>query len=187
MKKLFESRKVLAAGTAIPAPDAKIIFAKASFIQYKQILLDKNFRQYLETIMVSKKILRMAAQKTPIQKTYERNVGQDSLNINFLGANRQFDGMELSLVYDKSDKHTTIYDSYNIEIASKKNKICKIDKFHWNLQLDKWKKEDLCRFGTSKIKNENIQRALNSDLANYVVTETQNQAKNSLNSPFGGI
>ena len=31
MKRLFESRKVLAAGTVIPAPDAKIIFTKASF------------------------------------------------------------------------------------------------------------------------------------------------------------
>ena len=54
--------------TTVAAPDAKIIFTKARFIQYEQILLDKNFRQYLETIMVSKKILRMRIQKTPIQK-----------------------------------------------------------------------------------------------------------------------
>ena len=33
--------------------------------------------------MVSKKILRMGAQKTPIQKTYEINVGQGSLDIEF--------------------------------------------------------------------------------------------------------
>ena len=52
MKRLFESRKVLATGTAIPVPDAKIIFTKAPYIQYEQILLDKSFRQYLETIMV---------------------------------------------------------------------------------------------------------------------------------------
>ena len=32
----------------------------------------------------------MGAQKTPIQKTYI-NVGQDSMDIDFLGANRQFD------------------------------------------------------------------------------------------------
>ena len=91
MKRLFESRKVLATGTAIPAPDGKIIFTKAPYIQYEQILLDKYFRQYLETIMVSKKILRMGTQKTPLQKTYEINVGQDSLDIDFLGASRQFD------------------------------------------------------------------------------------------------
>ena len=53
IKRLFESRKVLAA--TIPASDAKIIFTKAPFIQYEQILFDKNFGQYLETIMVSKK------------------------------------------------------------------------------------------------------------------------------------
>ena len=118
MKKIFESRKVLALGTAIQAPDAKIVFTEPSFIQYEQILLYKNFRQYLETIMASKKILRMATQKTPIQKTCNINVGQDSLDIDFLGANRQFDWIELSLVYDKSDKHTTIYDSYNVEVTA---------------------------------------------------------------------
>ena len=34
--------------------------------------------------MVSKKILRMGAQKTPIQKTYETQKGSDSLNVEFL-------------------------------------------------------------------------------------------------------
>ena len=61
----------------------------------------------------------MGTQKAPIQKTYEINFRQDSLDIDFIGANRQCDWIELSLVYDKSDKHTTIYDSYNIEMASK--------------------------------------------------------------------
>ena len=78
MDKLFESRKVLASGAAIPEVDAEIIFTKAQFVQYEQILLDKNFRQHLETIMVSKKILRMGAQKTLIQKTYEIQRGSDS-------------------------------------------------------------------------------------------------------------
>ena len=83
MNKLFESRKLLTAGTAIPKADAQIIFTKVPFIQYEQILLDKNFRQHLETIMVSKKILRMGAQKSPIQKIYEISKGQDSLNVDF--------------------------------------------------------------------------------------------------------
>ena len=119
MKRLFESKKVLAAGSAVPSPDAKIIFTKATFIQYEQILQDKNFRQYLETIMVSKKILRIGAQKIPIEKTYEINTGTDTINVDFLGANRQFDWLDLSIVYDKSDKHTTIYDIYNLK--TKKN------------------------------------------------------------------
>ena len=53
------------------------------------------------------------AEKTPIQKTYEIKQGSDSLNVEFLGANRQFDWIEISIVSDKSDKHTTTYDSYN--------------------------------------------------------------------------
>ena len=113
MDKLFESRKVLAANAAIPEVHAEINFTRAPFVQYEQILLDKNFTQHLETIMVPKKILRMGAQKTPIQKTYEIQKGSDSLNVEFLGANRQFDWIEIPIVPDKSDKHTTIYDSYN--------------------------------------------------------------------------
>lgn len=95
MEKLFESRKMLTATAAIPSADAQIIFTKAPFIQYEQILLDKNFRQHLETIMFSKKILRMGAQKTPLQKTYEISKGTDSLNVEFLGSNRQFSWLEI--------------------------------------------------------------------------------------------
>lgn len=82
-----------AARATIPSnPDAKIIFTKALFIQYQQILLDKNFSQYLETIMVSKKKkLLMGTQKTPIQKTYEISTGSGSINDEFFGASRQFD------------------------------------------------------------------------------------------------
>ena len=105
--------------TTVGAPDVKIIFTKSPFIQYEQTLLDKNFRQNLETIMVSKKILHMGVQKTPIQKTYEIAVGSDSININFLGSNRQFNWLEIFLVFNKSDKPTTIYDGYNIELAAK--------------------------------------------------------------------
>ena len=41
--------------TTVGASEAKIIFTKAPFIQYEQNLLYKNFRQYLEMIIVSKK------------------------------------------------------------------------------------------------------------------------------------
>ena len=107
MEKLFESKGVLASTAIIPATDAKIIFTKVSFIQYEQILLEKNLRQYLETIMVSKKILRMGDSKN----TPTKNLGTDSLNVEFLGSNRQFDWIEVSIIPNKSDKHTTIYDS----------------------------------------------------------------------------
>ena len=71
----------------------------------------------------------MGTQKTPLQKTYEINVGQDSLDIDFLGASRQFDQLEISLVYDRSDKHTTKYDSYNAEMASKRIKSVRLTNF----------------------------------------------------------
>ena len=71
----------------------------------------------------------MGVQKTPIQKTYEISTGSDSININFLGSNRQFDWLEISLVYDKSYKHTTIHDSYNVELAAKYIKSVKLENF----------------------------------------------------------
>ena len=129
MEKLFESRKSLAANATIPEVDVQIIFTRAPFVQYEQILLDKNFRQHLETIMVSKKILRMGAQKSPVQKTYEIQKGSDSLNVEFLGANRQFDWIEISVVPDKSNKHTTTYDSYNREMAAQLIKTLRLSNF----------------------------------------------------------
>ena len=130
MNKLFESRDVHASTVkTIPDADAEIIFTRAPFIQYEQILLDKNFRQHLETIMVSKKIIRMGAQKTPIQKTYEIKKGSDSLNIEFVGANRQFDWIEISIVNDKSDTHTAKYDSSNRELAAQNIKTLKLSNF----------------------------------------------------------
>ena len=88
MEKLFESKRKV---RTIDAPDAKIIFTKAPFLQFEQFLLDKNFRQYLETILVSKKYLRMDVQKTRIRKTYEMSVGSDTINVDFIGSDRQID------------------------------------------------------------------------------------------------
>ena len=42
--------------TAIAVPDTQIIFSEPPFLQYEQFLMDKNFRQYLETITVSQEI-----------------------------------------------------------------------------------------------------------------------------------
>ena len=41
---------------AIGAPDAQIAFVRVPYLQYEQILLTKNFRKYLETIMLSTKV-----------------------------------------------------------------------------------------------------------------------------------
>ena len=64
MEKLFESRKALAANAAIPQVDAEIIFTTAPFIQYEQILLDKNFRQHLETNDIEKNIANGSSKNT---------------------------------------------------------------------------------------------------------------------------
>ena len=140
MKRLFESKKKV---NAIGAPNTKLIFTKAPFIQYEQILLDKNFRQYIETIMISKKILRMGIQKALIQKRYEIFVGSDCLAIEFYGLNRQFDWLELSLVYHKSDKHLTIYDSYNVDHAAKMIKSVSLQNFTERYSLTNGKKYDI--------------------------------------------
>ena len=46
---------------------------------------------------------------------------------------------------------------------------------------------NLVRYGSSKIKNKNVQWALDSDMANYVAKETQNKAKNQPNNLFDDI
>ena len=102
-----------------PTPDVQIVLLKVPMIQYEQLTLDTNFRQYLETILFSAKVLQMGVQKTPCQKTYELQVGSQDFTVDFQGANRQFDWIEIYLVYDKSDKPLTPYDSYNAECASK--------------------------------------------------------------------
>ena len=71
----------------------------------------------------------MGAQKAPIQKSYEIKKGSDSLNIEFLGANRQFDWIKISIINHKSDKHTTTYDSYNRELAAQNIKTLKLSNF----------------------------------------------------------
>ena len=65
---------------------------------------------------------------TPYQQSFAINVGQQSFAVNFVGANRQFVFLELSLVYDKSDQHKTIDDSHNVEVATQKIKSLKIGK-----------------------------------------------------------
>ena len=88
--------------------------------------------------MVSKKIIRMGA-----QKTYEIKTGSDSINVEFLGANRQFDWLEISILNDKSDKHTTIYDSYNRELAAQKIKTLQLSNFTEIYSLTNEKKFDI--------------------------------------------
>lgn len=119
MKKFFESKKKV---TDIGASGVQTVFLKAPFFQYKQLLLKKHFNQYLKTILISSKVLRMGIPKTPYQKTYEVQIGSQELTVYFKGSDKRFDWLEVSVVYYKSDKHLTIHNSYNPECAAQKIK-----------------------------------------------------------------
>ena len=45
-------------------------------------------------------------------------IGSKIFTIDFRAAKRQFDWLEICLVYDKNDKHNNTYDSYNMEKVS---------------------------------------------------------------------
>ena len=61
----------------------------------------------------------MGIQKTSYQKTYKLQVGSQEFTVDFKGCKKQFYWLKISLVYDKRDKHLTIYDSYKAECAVK--------------------------------------------------------------------
>ena len=50
-----------------------------------------------------------------------------SFTCTFKGAQRQFDWLEISIFYNKLLQHTTIYDSYDLELASKLIKTVKFE------------------------------------------------------------
>ena len=80
IKNLSELKKKSAvAGT----PDAKIIFANAPHIQYKQFKLNNNCRQYIKTIVSSSKVLRMRIEKALLQKTFGRALDLKVLTLTF--------------------------------------------------------------------------------------------------------
>ena len=80
MKKLVESKKRV---VDIGVPDV--------LLQYEQVLLMKNFRQHLEIILMSLKVLRMWMQKTSYQKTYELQTRSQEFIVDLKGCERQFD------------------------------------------------------------------------------------------------
>ena len=117
LNKLFESNKKV---TSTPDdPDASIEFWDRPYIQYQEITLTEVWETYLKQIQKSNQGLRMGVLPNPFQQTFEVNVGAQISSVDFNGSTRQFDWMEISLVYFKSYEHETIYDSYDIELAAK--------------------------------------------------------------------
>ena len=120
LSKLFESKVKLANKTNGQAadlpttdPDANIYFNSTPYMQYEIFKLNDTFDAYLRKALQSKRVLRTGIKPSPYQKSYEVNVGMQSVVVN-----KQFSFLEISLVYDKSEQHNNVYDSYNNELAA---------------------------------------------------------------------
>ena len=117
--RLFESNANLASDATYPTEfDAKIILDSTPYLLYQQFELEDTYRAYFEGAMISNQVLRTGLKLSPYQKSYELVSGSQSKTITFTNAFKQFEFLEFSLVYDKSDQHLTTYDSYNAETAA---------------------------------------------------------------------
>ena len=106
MNKLFETTK-------------KAVAISRPYISYQKLNLTKTFDIYFSGILRAETALRMGVLPASYQQLFEINKGVQSLTVTFKDAQRQFEGLEISLVYDKSYQHLTVYDSYDLELASK--------------------------------------------------------------------
>ena len=117
MNKRFETTKEVA---AIPdEPDALIQFHDCPYISYQELNLTKTFDICFSGILRAETALRMGVLPAPYQQLFEINKGIQYLTVTFEGTQRQFEWLEISLVYDKSYQHLMIYDSYDLELAAK--------------------------------------------------------------------
>ena len=117
LNRLFETNAKL---DNIPSePDAQIIFHDTRYISYPQITLDDNLLASLNAILRSRSPLRTGVILSPYQRSSEINVETQSLTVNFRGLNKQIEWLEISLVFDKSDQHQSVYNSYDVELAAK--------------------------------------------------------------------
>ena len=95
-----------------------MIWHDTPFIEYEQLRLNSNFRQYLETSVIPKKIFRMGTQKTSLQKWNELAVGAQSYSVEFIAAHKEFDWLEIFLVNDKSGQHKMVCNIFHAELSS---------------------------------------------------------------------
>ena len=117
MNKLFESNKKV---TAIPeSPDALIQIYDRPYISYQEISLTKGADLYFTGILRSETALRQGVLPSPYQQLFEVNTSMQDFTCTFKDAQRQFDWLEISIVYNKSYQHSTICDSYHLELAGK--------------------------------------------------------------------
>ena len=114
---MLESNKKV---TAIPNnPDALIQIYDRPCISYQEISLTHGADIYFTGILRSGTALRQGVLESPYQQVFQVNTGTQDFTCTFKGAQRQFDWLEISIVYDRSYQHATIYDSYDLELAAK--------------------------------------------------------------------
>ena len=117
LNKSFETNVKAA---AIPTEANAIInIYDRPYISYQELNLTKTADIYLSGILRSETALRQGVLPSPYQQFFEINKRTQSFNCTFKGTQRQFDWLEISIVYDKSYQHTAIYDSYDLELATK--------------------------------------------------------------------
>ena len=109
INKLFESNKKVA--TIPHNPDALIQIYDRPYISYQEISLTQGADIYFTRILRSETALRQGVLESPYQQVFEVNTRTQDFTCTFKGAQRQFDWLETSIVYDKSYEHTTVYDS----------------------------------------------------------------------------
>ena len=78
-------------------------------------------------VLRSETALRQGVLPLPYQQVFEVNTGMQDFTCTFKGVQRQFDWPEISIVYDKSYQHTTIFDSYDLQLAAKLIKSIKFE------------------------------------------------------------
>ena len=74
---------------------------------------------YFTGILRSETGFRQGVLPAPYQQEIGVNTGTQDFTCTFKGVQRQFDWSEISIVYDKSYQYTTIYDSYDLELAAR--------------------------------------------------------------------
>ena len=125
LNKLFESNKKV--NTIPENPDAFIKFFARPYIAYQETSLTQQAGLYQNGILRSRTALRQGVLPAPFQQEFEVAIGTQNFTCLFQGAQRQIDWVEISIVYDKSYHHETIYDSYDVELTTKIIKSVKFD------------------------------------------------------------
>ena len=125
LNKLFETNKK--AATIPENPDAFINIYDRPYISYPEINLTQQADLYGTGILRSETALRQGVLPAPFQQEFEISAGTQDFTCTFKGAQRQFDWIEISIVYDKSYQHSTIYDSYDLELVARLIKTVKFE------------------------------------------------------------